>query len=106
MRTRTLTGTAITLTGAGVAISATGCSGMAKGGSGDVLTGMLAGMARTAREEGFAEIADWFETLAKAERSHAGRFQKALNAAAPQKTEPLGSRRRGPPAPSAAAHES
>ena len=25
------------------------------------------------------EIADWFETLAKAERSHAGRFQKALD---------------------------
>ena len=25
-----------------------------------------------------AEIADWFETLAKAERSHAGRFNKAL----------------------------
>jgi rubrerythrin len=36
-------------------------------------------MARTAREEGFDEIASWFETLAKAERSHAGRFQKALN---------------------------
>ena len=35
-------------------------------------------MARTAREEGFTEIAEWFETLAKAERSHAGRFQKAL----------------------------
>ena len=31
------------------------------------------------REEGFDEIADWFETLAKAERSHAGRFQKALD---------------------------
>ena len=30
-------------------------------------------------EEGFDEIADWFETLAKAERSHAGRFQKALD---------------------------
>ncbi len=37
------------------------------------------GMARTAREEGFDEIADWFETLAKAEKSHAGRFQKALD---------------------------
>jgi len=36
------------------------------------------GMARTARDEGFDEIADWFETLAKAERSHAQRFQKAL----------------------------
>ena len=34
---------------------------------------------RTARDEGFDEIADWFETLAKAERSHANRFQKALN---------------------------
>jgi rubrerythrin len=40
---------------------------------------MYPGMARTAREEGFEEIADWFETLAKAERSHAGRFQKALD---------------------------
>jgi rubrerythrin len=35
-------------------------------------------MARTARDEGFDEIADWFETLAKAEKSHAGRFQKML----------------------------
>ena len=34
----------------------------------------------SAREEGFDEIADWFETLAKAERSHANRFQKALDA--------------------------
>lgn len=42
-------------------------------------TNMYPSMAREAREEGFDEIADWFETLAKAERSHAGRFQKALN---------------------------
>jgi len=35
-------------------------------------------MARIARDEGFTEVADWFETLAKAEKSHAGRFQKAL----------------------------
>ena len=42
-------------------------------------TDMYPGMARTAREEGFAEVADWFETLAKAEKSHAGRFQKALD---------------------------
>ena len=41
-------------------------------------TDMYPGMARTARDEGFDEIADWFETLAKAEKSHAGRFQKAL----------------------------
>jgi len=41
-------------------------------------TDMYPGMARAAREEGFPEIADWFETLAKAERSHAGKFQKAL----------------------------
>ena len=43
-------------------------------------TDMYPAMAKTAREEGFDEIADWFETLAKAERSHANRFQKALNA--------------------------
>ena len=42
-------------------------------------TDMYPGMARTAREEGFDEIADWFETLAKAERSHANRYTKALN---------------------------
>jgi len=41
-------------------------------------TDMYPGMAKTARDEGFSEIADWFETLAKAERSHAGKFQKAL----------------------------
>ena len=38
---------------------------------------MYPGMAKVAREEGFADIAEWFETLAKAEKSHAGRFQKA-----------------------------
>ncbi len=42
-------------------------------------TDMYPGMAKSAREEGFEEIADWFETLAKAEKSHAGRFQKALD---------------------------
>ena len=41
-------------------------------------TDMYPGMAKTAREENLDEIADWFETLAKAERSHANRFKKAL----------------------------
>lgn len=41
-------------------------------------TDMYPGMAKSARQEGFEEIADWFETLAKAERSHANRFAKAL----------------------------
>jgi len=41
-------------------------------------TDMYPGMARAAREEGFDEIADWFETLARAEKSHAGRFTKGL----------------------------
>ena len=43
-------------------------------------TDMYPGMAKAARDEGFDEIADWFGTLAKAERSHANRFQKALDA--------------------------
>ena len=43
-------------------------------------TDMYPGMSKTARDEGFDEIADWFETLAKAERSHANRYQKALDA--------------------------
>jgi rubrerythrin len=42
-------------------------------------TDMYPGMAKTAREEGFNEVADWFETLAKAEKSHAGRFQSMLD---------------------------
>jgi rubrerythrin len=41
-------------------------------------TDMYPGMAKAARDEGFSEIADWFETLAKAERSHAGKFQRAI----------------------------
>ena len=42
-------------------------------------TQMYPGFAKTAREEGFEEIAEWFETLARAEKSHAGRFTKGLN---------------------------
>jgi len=42
-------------------------------------TDMYPGMAKTARAEGHDEIANWFETLAKAERSHANRYQKALD---------------------------
>jgi rubrerythrin len=41
-------------------------------------TQMYPGMAKTARDEGFPEVAEWFETLAKAERSHASRFTKGL----------------------------
>jgi rubrerythrin len=39
---------------------------------------MYPSMAKAARSEGFTEIADWFETLAKAEKSHAGRFEMML----------------------------
>ena len=42
-------------------------------------TQMYPGMSKTAREEGFEEVAEWMETLARAERSHANRFQKGLN---------------------------
>jgi rubrerythrin len=42
-------------------------------------TDIYPGMARAARQEGFDEISDWFETLAKAGKSHAGRFQKTLD---------------------------
>jgi rubrerythrin len=40
---------------------------------------MYPSMAKAAREEGFDDIAEWFETLAKAEKSHAGRFTKMLD---------------------------
>jgi len=42
-------------------------------------TEMYPGFAKTARAEGFAELAEWFETLAKAEKSHASRFSKGID---------------------------
>ena len=42
-------------------------------------TQMYPSFAKTAREEGFEDIAEWFETLARAEKSHAGRFTKGLD---------------------------
>ena len=64
-------------------------TGVAVGGSSDNLksavagetyeyTEMYPGFARTARDEGLEEVAEWLETLARAEKSHAGRFQAAL----------------------------
>jgi len=41
-------------------------------------TQMYPGFAKVARGEGFDEVAEWFETLAKAEKSHAARFTKGL----------------------------
>ena len=41
-------------------------------------TEMYPGFAKTARDEGFEEVAEWLETLARAEKSHAGRFGKGL----------------------------
>ncbi len=48
-------------------------------GESDGSADVFPGMAKTALNEGFDDIADWFETLAKAKRSHANRFQKALD---------------------------
>ena len=42
-------------------------------------TEMYPGFSKTARDEGFEEIAEWLETLARAEKSHAGRFQQGLD---------------------------
>jgi rubrerythrin len=42
-------------------------------------TEMYPGMSKTARSEKHDDVAEWFETLAKAEKSHAGRFQSALD---------------------------
>lgn len=41
-------------------------------------TEMYPGFAKTARDEGFVDVAEWLETLARAEKSHAGRFTKGL----------------------------
>ena len=45
---------------------------------------MYPGFAQIARSEGFEEIADWFESLARAEKSHALRFGEGLAALSPQ----------------------
>lgn len=45
-------------------------------------TQMYPGFAKTAREEGFEEVAEWLETLARAEKSHAGRFEQGLDSLA------------------------
>lgn len=42
-------------------------------------TAMYPEFAKVAREEGFDEIAKWFETLAKAEKAHAGKFKEAFD---------------------------
>lgn len=41
-------------------------------------TQMYPGFSKTARAEGLEELAEWFETLARAEKSHAGRFGAGL----------------------------
>src|SRR3954462_10026305 len=41
-------------------------------------TEMYPGFAKTARDEGFAEVAEWLETLARAEKSPAGRLGQGL----------------------------
>ena len=63
----------------GVAVGATSDNlGSAIAGETYEYTEMYPGFARTARDEGLEEIAEWLETLARAEKSHAGRFQGAL----------------------------
>jgi rubrerythrin len=56
-------------------------------------TDMYPGMAKTAREEGHDEVADWFETLAKAERSHANRYAKGPGRAGGLNDHPRGASR-------------
>ena len=41
-------------------------------------TQMYPGFAKVARQEGFDKIAAWFETLARAEKSHANKFTDTL----------------------------
>jgi rubrerythrin len=68
-------------------------TGVAVGGSVDNLksaiagetyeyTEMYPGFAKTARDENFDEVAEWLETLARAEKSHAGKFTQGLEAVA------------------------
>lgn len=54
-------------------------------------TEMYPGFAKTARQEGLNELAEWFETLAKAEKSHAGRFSKGLSQIAGKEPDEAGS---------------
>jgi rubrerythrin len=54
-------------------------------------TEMYPGFAKTARQEGLNELAEWFETLAKAEKSHAGRFSKGLSQIAGREPAEAGS---------------
>ncbi len=42
-------------------------------------TQMYPGFAKVAREEGFDDIAHWFEILSKAEKSHAKKYEDTLN---------------------------
>ncbi|MBT8240225.1 MAG: rubrerythrin family protein [Acidimicrobiia bacterium] len=42
-------------------------------------TELYPGFARIAREEGLDEVAEWMETLARAEKSHAARFAEGLD---------------------------
>ncbi|GAC1591025.1 MAG: rubrerythrin family protein [Acidimicrobiales bacterium] len=39
---------------------------------------MYPGFAEIAREEGLDQVAEWFDTVARAEKSHAGRFSSGL----------------------------
>ncbi len=41
-------------------------------------TQMYPGFAKTAREEGFEDVAHWFEILSKAEKSHAKKYEDTL----------------------------
>ena len=60
------------------------CLGLAIEGETYEYTQMYPGFAQIARHEGFEEIADWFESLARAEKSHALRFGEGLAAISPQ----------------------
>ena len=50
----------------------------AAGGENYEWTSMYPGMAKTAREEGFDDIARFFENLAKVEKEHEARYKKLL----------------------------